>query len=140
MSNLFSRFQIQDILDYDQDKFEPHPYRAWAVIFFIGVIFVILVLTIHLYLYVHMRSGESFKSDDGPSAINTTKLNRKGLTEAIAAFEMKDAQFQKLLESPPEISDPSSFGGQSSSVKPIMNMPMNNATPKTSTSSIPVSF
>lgn len=104
---MFSRFKIQDIFDYDKDKFEPRPYRAWAVIFFVEIILIVLVLTLHLYISTYMRSSDSFKPGSNSVEAGDAKLNRRGLTEVITMFEVKNAQFQNLLASQPQITDPS---------------------------------
>lgn len=106
MFNPLSQLKIQNLLDRDPDKFEPHPHRAWAVIFSIAAIFITLVLVSHLYIYTYMRTGSSFKPDDSSLGGSDVKLNRKGLAEITAMFEAKNAQFQSLLVSPPQIADP----------------------------------
>lgn len=111
MPNPFSRFKIQDIFDYDPNKFEPHPHRAWAIIFSVGVAVSILMLIVHSYLYLYMRTDGSFKPDDSSLATNEIKLNRNGLTEVTNMLEAKNAQFQDLLVSAPKIADPSVMGG-----------------------------
>jgi hypothetical protein len=112
ITNLFARLKTQDILDHDPSKFEPRPRRAWAVIFFAGIILIITALVAHLYVYLYMRADSSFMPDGNSPGMNDTKLNRKGLAEVIAIFQAKSVQFQDLLASPPKIPDPS-LGGDS---------------------------
>ncbi len=109
MSNPLSRIKIQDIFDRDPNKFEPHPHRAWAIIFSVGFVVSILIVVAHLYVYLYMRTDSSFKPDDSSLVTSEVKLNRSGLTEVTNMLEAKNAQFQDLLVSPPKISDPS-FG------------------------------
>jgi hypothetical protein len=116
MSNIFSRLKIQDIFDRDPDKFEPHPRRAWAIIFSAGIVLIILVLVFQLSFYVYMHSERSFKPDDSSLGINEVKLNRKGLAEVTAMFETKNAQFQDLLVSAPKVADPSAIAQRSPSI------------------------
>lgn len=107
MPNSFSRLKIQYIFDRDPNKFEPHPHRAWAIIFSAGVVASILILIAHLYLYFYMRTDSSFKPDDSSLITSEVKLNRSGLTDVTNMLEVKNAQFQDLLVSRSQISDPS---------------------------------
>lgn len=107
MFNPLSQLKIQNLLDRDPNKFELHPYRAWAVIFSVAIVLIILILSAHLYFYAYMRTDSSFKPDDSSVEINEVKLNRKGLAEITALFEEKKVEFQNLLASPPHITDPS---------------------------------
>ncbi len=111
MPNIFSQLKIQNILDRDPDKFEPRPRRAWAIIFFAGVVLIALSLSANLYAYFSVRADSSFKSDGGSSEKSEVKLNRKDLAEIIAALLAKNLQFQNLLASSPKIADPSLGAG-----------------------------
>lgn len=136
MSNKFSQFKIQDIFDRDLDKFEPHPHRAWAVIFFAEVVLIMLVLVSHVYLYVYMHTDSSFKPNDSSLGINEVKLNRKGLVVVTAMFEARNARFQDLLASPPKITDPSEgVGGTAPESQSVLVSPQKKILPKTATSS-----
>ena len=108
MPNRFSQFNTRDIFDRDAGKFEPRPYRAWAIIFFIGVFLSVSVLFGHFFLYEYMRSNDSFKPDEGFAAVGEIKLDRKSLSEVAALFEKKNKEFENLLVSAPSIPDPSS--------------------------------
>lgn len=132
MSNLFSRFNIQDIFDRDPDKFEPHPYRAWAVIFSIGTIIIILALFAHLSLYFYMHTDGSFKSAD-ILITEEARLNRKGLTEVVALFEKKNTEFQSLVASSSQITNPSGAVGRAQASSTPTNKQSSAASPKTTT-------
>lgn len=107
MLNIFSQLKIRNLLDRDPDKCEPHPRKAWAIIFSAMIILIVLVLIANLSFYAYMRTDTSFKSGDSSPAAGEAKLNRKGLAEITALFEGKKAEFQNLLASPPHITDPS---------------------------------
>lgn len=137
MSNLFSRFKIQDILDRDTDKFEPHPRRAWAAVFSLATTLITLVLVSHLYLYFYMRTDGSFKPDDSSVGVTEVKLNRKGLTEVNAMFEAKNTQFEDLLVSPPKIVDPSDMGREVAPTnQSVIVSPQKKTLPKNTTSTL----
>ncbi len=109
MPNPFSRFTIQDIIDRDAEKLEPHPRRVWAGIFFAEIVLIFFVLLAHSYVYNYMRTNGSFQQDDNPPAVTGAKLNRKGLAEVTAMFDKKNARFQELLLSSPAVADPSAM-------------------------------
>lgn len=120
MPSKFSHIKLQDLFDRDPDKFEPHPRRVWAIIFFSETILIVFALAAHLYLYDYVREDTSYKTGGDSSSVSETKLNRKGLADIISMFEAKNTQFQALLESSPKIADPSDLAPASASSEAVV--------------------
>jgi hypothetical protein len=129
MSNKFSHIKLQDFFDRDPDKFEPNPRKAWAAIFFLEIILIVFVLAAHIYLYNHTRTDTSYKTGADSAGRSEAKLNRKGLAGIMAMFEAKSVQFQKLIESSPQIADPSEFAPAPASSKAVVSPIATSTTP-----------
>jgi cytoskeletal protein RodZ len=136
MSNIFSRIKIQNLFDQDSDKFNPNPHRAWVIIFSISILCIILVLVGNWYCYNYMHREEFLKKDDTSTPPKEIKLDRKGLTEVIGLLEARSAQFQSLLSSPSQVTDPS-VGKQSSTPSTVGTSTPKNIPPKNTTNTLP---
>lgn len=141
MAKLFSKFNIQDILDNDPDKAELHPHRAWLLMFVAEVVFIIVVLVLHIYGYYYMRTGRSYKTENHVAAMSGVKLNRNGLEEVTRMFEDKNKEFNDLLTSFPYVADPAEDASKGGS---NIETPREKSITKNATTSpqdtLPVSF
>lgn len=111
MFNITSRVNIKNIFDRDPNKFELRPDRPWAVIFFVGTALSTAILAAHFFIYVSLSSTANTRLENSEAEPEVIRLNRKGLSDTAKMFETKDKQFQELLSSPPQITDPSLKSG-----------------------------
>lgn len=111
MTNPFSRINLRNLFDRDPNKIEPHPKRAWGIIFFFGTILSVAVVLLHYFFYISASSVRE-SGDEGLAQEKQVRLNKKGLADVIATFEAKSLLFEEITSHPEQIPDPSLLTGQ----------------------------
>lgn len=98
--------KISNARGKDKLKIEISPYRDWGIFLAIFFILLIVIAIASAYLFIQIKNEEIFTKERALEE-EIEMLDIKALKSTIEFFDVRDENFNNILEQKPDIIDPS---------------------------------